>query len=347
LTLAPWLGKNLISTGNPVYPLANHIFGGLDADIAERWADAHTAGGSLSAFSFGQLAGSAWQFLLVSGFQHPTVTFAAVGGLLVAGWQFAKPPSSRLDGRGHDWCPPIDIWSYAALAAFVLAVWWLATHRLDRFWFPAMPMFVILAASFLHWVHTRVSAGLVTAITLVSILFSLQVLFSGSAPNDARWLVPQREFYNSLTAPTPRSTFGDATAWCNNQFSDENQTVALVGQAAIFPYTFPYLYATCFDEPPVKSLIAGMSAKEQRVALKDAGISHIVIDWTEIGRYRSPGNYGFDDWPSRWDVDRLIEDGVVENMQTPFSTASFQALKVLPPKNASDATNPAQPEPKE
>src|SRR5207237_10539207 len=35
VVMAPWLGKNLIDTGNPVYPLAYRVFGGQHWDAAQ------------------------------------------------------------------------------------------------------------------------------------------------------------------------------------------------------------------------------------------------------------------------------------------------------------------------
>jgi hypothetical protein len=43
--MGPWLVKNLMETGNPVYPLAYSLFGGADWDAATniRWVRAHSA----------------------------------------------------------------------------------------------------------------------------------------------------------------------------------------------------------------------------------------------------------------------------------------------------------------
>ena len=43
LVMAPWLGKNVIDTGNPVYPLGYHVFGGRNWDEAReaQWFRVH------------------------------------------------------------------------------------------------------------------------------------------------------------------------------------------------------------------------------------------------------------------------------------------------------------------
>ena len=43
LIFGPWLAKNFVDTGNPVYPLAWSIFGGIDRDADDdaKWSRAH------------------------------------------------------------------------------------------------------------------------------------------------------------------------------------------------------------------------------------------------------------------------------------------------------------------
>jgi hypothetical protein len=39
-------------------------------------------------------------------------------------------------------------------------------------------------------------------------------------------------------------------------------------------------------------LVADPSSTARRAALRAAGITHVFVDWSELARYRSPGNYG-------------------------------------------------------
>ena len=41
--MTPWLAKNALDTGNPVYPLAYNVFGGRywDAELDAKWSQAH------------------------------------------------------------------------------------------------------------------------------------------------------------------------------------------------------------------------------------------------------------------------------------------------------------------
>ena len=54
-------------------------------------------------------------------------------------------------------------------AAYLFFTWWFATHRLDRFWLPMLPVLAILAGLGADWMRSRswsVVLGIVMAIGL-------------------------------------------------------------------------------------------------------------------------------------------------------------------------------------
>ena len=55
----------------------------------------------------------------------------------------------------------------------------------------------------------------------------------------------------------------------------------------------PIVYNTVFDDETIETLARGKSPREVGEALKARGITHVYVDWFEVARYRSPGNYGF------------------------------------------------------
>jgi hypothetical protein len=87
--------------------------------------------------------------------------------------------------------------------------------------------------------------------------------------------------------------------------------VLLVGDAQPFDLEMPVLYNTCFDESIFERLLKGRSREQRLAALREHGISHILVDWSEVDRYRSPGNYGFSDYVSR----SLVRDELVEEQR--------------------------------
>ena len=92
----------------------------------------------------------------------------------------------------------------------------------------------------------------------------------------------------------------------------------LIGDAEVFDYNVPVLYNTCFDDTPFDGLFlmsriqdAGLnrhtsqgaktsgtippmrSPDDIRQRLSEADISRIIVNWSELARFRSAGNYGY------------------------------------------------------
>ncbi len=124
LVVAPWLGKNVVDTGNPVYPLAWSVFGGGEWDAARdaQWRAAHGP----RPIAAGLLVGSVLDVAGRSDWQSPLYAALVPAGL-------ARVAAAH--GRT----------GLAAYAAYLFATWWLLTHRLDRFWLPMLPPLAILA----------------------------------------------------------------------------------------------------------------------------------------------------------------------------------------------------------
>jgi len=73
----------------------------------------------------------------------------------------------------------------------------------------------------------------------------------------------------------------------------------LIGDAQPFDLSCSVWYSTCFDDSPLAELVASPSAEERRKAFVEARVSHVLVDWNEIARYRQPGNYGFPEFVTR------------------------------------------------
>src|SRR5262249_49663043 len=132
--IGPWLAKNVIDTGNPVYPLANRYFHGRDWDEARerQWSMAHGP----RAINARELAGSLVDVAGRSDWQSPL--YVALVPLA-----FARPGSRRVAA------------AISGYAAYLFLTWWLLTHRLDRFWLPMLPALAVLAGLGGDWVRSR------------------------------------------------------------------------------------------------------------------------------------------------------------------------------------------------
>jgi hypothetical protein len=116
--------------------------------------------------------------------------------------------------------------------------------------------------------------------------------------------------------------------WINLNLPVESRILSL-GEARAFLFERSLLYATCFNTPPGESALNHASAEEQLNWLAQNGITHLLIQWNEIGRYRSPGNYGFSNWPQTEDIEAMIDSGVVRRVEKwPFESQSAELLEV-------------------
>ncbi|HMB05065.1 MAG TPA: hypothetical protein VKP69_15180, partial [Isosphaeraceae bacterium] len=64
-----------------------------------------------------------------------------------------------------------------------------------------------------------------------------------------------------------------------------------------------------------ETLTRGRTSAHVRQALAARGITHVYVDWYEIERYRSPGNYGFTDEVTPEAFARLVAAGVLDPVE--------------------------------
>ena len=153
--------------------------------------------------------------------------------------------------------------------------------------------------------------------------------------NDRPELFADAPFPNATVAPTSVS---DATAL-------PSRKLLLVGDAKAFIYRVPVVYSTCWNRSPLIPLlgdsierdadgkvVAIRDADAIRQRFDDAKIAFVLVDFAELARFRSPGNYGFRDVEIDENLFRLLTDA---NVLAPFE------LPRTPDKN--DATSTAPP----
>lgn len=306
LIVAPWLVRNLVDTGNPVFPLGYSVFGGSEwsAERNEQWKKAHSA----DEHSVREIP------------RH--FLDAAVRNKWTSGLLFGLGIPAVLLWRRRPQVRPILL-----LAAWNFVTWWALTHRIDRFWIPAIPLMSLLGASLFVLNESWWRWFLVTAISVVTawnLRFSTLALVGFHVGlmdmEGARQMVIRSDF-KSL----------------NRQMTDRDK-VLFVGEAEVFDATFPLVYNTVFDDSlfeewtrdPGDSAPARQqkmrSASEIREELQRRGITYVLVNWREILRYRSPGSYGYSEYvqPSRFL--QLVDDQVLESpavlLHTPFSSLS-------------------------
>lgn len=292
LTIGPWLVKNIVQTGNPVYPLAYGIFGGrdLDPELAEKWRAGHSPGDhrldDLGTTFVDVTAKSDWLSPLLFGL----APLALVGqrGRRMAGW----------------------LWLYAG---FLFLSWWVFTHRIDRFWIPLIPIVSLLAGMGAVWRANRIWYCICGLAFAVAMPFNLAFI---TTP----WVG-----YNAYLADLDEAREGAESTAAGITFLNEHlprgSKVLGVGEAQVFDARFPVVYNSVFDHSIFEQWFAEPTsdaphgerplrdAAEIRQTLAAAGITHIYVNWQEILRYRT--TYGYTDFITPQRFARLQELGIL------------------------------------
>ena len=303
--VGPWLIKNAVTTGNPVYPLAYSVFGGdnWSAEMDTKWKAAH----SPDDHNLRGIPANLWDVAAKSDWQS---------GLLFA----LAVPSIFLIGR---FTPLRWIWLHVL---WILATWWAFTHRIDRFWVPVIPLVAILAGSAWQISESRFWRILVQTTVVVCCIYNygfsrLPVIgfHAGLADMQSLRKQPVRSDISILNRTLP-----------------QNARVLMVGEAEVFDMNFDLVYNTVFDEcifelwttregqgdvsPGERRM---KSADEIRSVLRQNRITHVYINWSEILRYRL--TYGYTDYvfPKRFED---LQAQHVLSQATAISAGEWSAL---------------------
>jgi hypothetical protein len=294
LAVGPWLLKNAVETGNPVYPLANSIFHGADwtPTLEANWKAAH---GPPHHQPFDLLV-KLFDVTLKSDWLSPLFYGLAPLTLLVA-------RRRKLIG---------GLWLYIA---FLFLSWWVLTHRIDRFWIPMIPVVSLLAGVGVWWTAERTWRYAAGGIVALCVLFNLGFISTALCGLNT-WLGDYAD-----VRPIAESS-AKTIATVNQMNLPPDAKVLCVGEAQVFDARFQLVYNTVFDislfelwcsaaERGVTSADQPMrSPDEIRTTLAEHGITHVLVNWEEILRYRT--SYRYTDFVAPHRFDWLVEHGVLQ-----------------------------------
>jgi hypothetical protein len=305
VSVGPWLLKNAVSTGNPVYPLAYRIFGGVDRDetLDTKWRNGHAARiypgwnerlSDVSVKLTDVVANNDWHSPLMFG-------LAPLSLLL---WFRRRDQETGVPSGNSPQQSVIGLtWLYVA---WQFAIWFLFTHHIDRFYVPMFSAVSLLAGVGASWPGfvgsgaepvrgSNIWRWFGGTIILASILYNAEVMMYIGGFNAGRLdLVAARD-----VATSPR------IKWLNQEFESGHlppeTKVLCVGDAGMFHARYPYIYNTVFDRSWFEILCAKPQVEgyelqdvgEIRSKFRQLGITHIDVSWSEIRRYREQGSYGY------------------------------------------------------
>ena len=355
LAVGPWLVKNAVETGNPVFPLAYSVFGGegRDAAMDAQWRQGHSAPpyssvshrlSDLIVKLTDVAANNDW---------HSALMFGLAPIAVLASW------------RRRVWC----VWAFIG---WQFLSWFVLTHHIDRFYVPMFPVVALLAGVGAAWLFSalndpsrenseaerslsekeqkrktslalqasggggssslrtlwaRVTTAFIACLVGANVLYNVGVMMNLGGYNSGRTEM-------QAAREVQLSRWYGAQKWIDDELAagrlPHNLKVLCVGEAALFHARFPYVYNTVFDRSLFEQWFAKRTASgefqmrpvaEIRATLLQHRITHVLINWSEVLRYREPGSYGFTDFVHPKHIAELVDLGVLQPVSLPASVA--------------------------
>ena len=300
VVFGPWLIRNGVRYGNPVFPMATRVLGQADRSDEQmtRWRRAvspkpETAHWSARLEALGRE--------LVSPDRYATAAVPTMLVILLAG----------ISGGVRQWRQQRWLWLGIAAVVWQLVVWIGFTHLQSRFLLPiVVPVAMLIAGCWPGLTRRRLGhiGGLVAAAAV-----AVTTLTCAAA-------------YNSSTAPVG-SNAGfmplvgqDTVVAAQYPFGSEETTppvdgmpggdtrILLIGEARPFYVRGEYVYNTVFDRCLLGEMIAAEGTDAAVRWLGDEGITHVYVNWLEVDRLRR--SYGFSEAINEFSFRAMREAGM-------------------------------------
>ena len=303
-----WYVKNAAVADNPVYPLLGKWLDGRtrSPERIAQWERAHQVPRDASGHRFGPRQWrSAWfPILYRSHWANPLLVPLLLLALL-------------------------SIWRDRRLAIlgcwllFAAGVWFLATHRIERFLVPMLPIAVLCGGVAVTWLWQSIGPAR-RALLAVFLVFGAcysTVASTSRLTGDNRILVSLAVLRDDVPHPDdPGMTrVRPVHRFVNRSIRwSPGDALLLIGDAQPFDLEMPVYYNTCFDATWLEVWFAGRASGEaRRRELLRHGIRFVIVDWGEIDRYRR--TYGYSSFITRSLVDDdLVRQGVWRRVPVSF-----------------------------
>jgi hypothetical protein len=291
--VAPWLVKDWLLTGNPVYPL-----------LCARFPNPHW---------------SAAQAMILSDRHSPTFGLQAMWQFVALAWNysFAEPgavplllmtvPLVLLLPR-----PEPAAKRFAGLLAGAYASWFCFTFRPWRFLFPAFGAGAVAAAFAMEKLGrdamVRIALRLSVGVVVVTGLATLALNDLVDAENAER-MPPQMNFVRYALGQFTRAEFVsrmgkgvlEPIVWMNEHLT-AGARVLYVGEARAYYARQPVLWSTAFDQHPLTALSReAKTPKQLLAALRAQEVTHVYVNFSELDRLRRNYDYMLD---ANWNLIR-------------------------------------------
>ena len=322
--VVPWLVKNCLLTGNPVYPLFPGVFPSShwSAAQASLFAEKHYA--TFNRADWIQFVERVW---------HYSFPASAAGGYS-GGDPFASPlllmtaplilllRNATLPARRAGW-----------LFAAGYAGWFLLTFRPWRFLFPVFPLAALVGAYALHRLEPLEPARNLLRVAVATVMLA-GLAMEGSfvlmdAENNTR-VPPEMSALRLAFGQISRDEFAgrldqgkfEPILWMN-QHLPPTARVLYIGEARVYYAQNPVVWSTAFDQSPLEIMLRqARDAKDLFALMRNAHITHVYVNFVELTRLQK--NYDY-----LVNVDFTLLDGLLKNYARLIHLQKFGAVYEL------------------
>jgi hypothetical protein len=295
IALAPWLVRNAMHVGNPVFPFASELFGTShwSAEQAERYAAAHRFDGSAA----DRLRTLVWTSPAAAPGDPPVVRFR---GLANPQWGlmglFALGGLGLLLASGGG---PRRVGALLGVAAGLQVLAWLAlTHLQSRFLLPVLPVGAALAGVAVGRLRDLAAdrpdaAGgvgvLAGAVVLSQAGFLLGIYASERQGSPGVGLALWPVVFTGVLDEEPDAS---AAGWLNTR-PEDGSLVYLLGDATPLYFGPGVVYHTTYDTSPLGALVEAHPGDPGAWAsgLRDLGVAWVLVSESELSRLHASGWY--------------------------------------------------------
>lgn len=292
--LLPWLIRNTIAGGNPVFPQMTGLFGAAhwSAEQASRYAAGHRFEGSfVDALRLTVLPDPADPLAQATG-------HAVHRGLLHPQWSVLFPTTIAANVVLMVRARTRGVSIFLGVSMLVQLLVWLAlTHVQSRFLLPMlvpMSLAIGLAVMSLPMLAARI-AGLVVVLVPSVMTAWMYAIEQPRYGGPAAAIVWGAELFTTpaTTSTNPRD---HAPVPYINAFLPEEARVLLVGNAAPLYIDREMIYATTWDDSVLAQAIREAGSEEPEVVsravgerLRELGVTHVYVDQGELARLTRSG----------------------------------------------------------
>jgi 4-amino-4-deoxy-L-arabinose transferase-like glycosyltransferase len=287
--IAPWLVKNWLLAGNPVYPLFYQWFphSYWSATQAAMFSEKHYA--TFGWGTIGQFFSLLWNYSFVETGAVPLLLMTTPLILLISRFEPAAKRAGWLVAGGY-------------------ASWFCFTFRPWRFLFPTFGMAAVVGAfamdKFGRDAPARLALRVAVGVVMLASLATLALNDLVDAENPER-LPPQMDFLQYALGQFTRDEFIarmgkgvlEPIIWMNENLPSSAK-VLYVGESRVYYAKHPVLWSTAFDQPPLTAISNQAKTPEELLAaLRARGVTHVYMNFAELGRLQHSYNYMVDaDW---------------------------------------------------